>query len=359
MLTVGSSSISAEQIAIDVNGSPSAVALVVLRVTGGRPATVVLVDKKTINLLGYNHFRLSFATPKMRPLRAVVPVLCDESGAEHQIETDLTFELGNLLPTKGADLGRIVFHKSSRLSNPETLFFVLDQIYRSRENKVFERIESAKIIAYRALESVDLGALEMASIRIRKALTWVPLLPDEFGVAKTSRYQSRISLLYILYLISLFQKDFAGVDEALNKIARSVGSVKECPIAAYNLCLALLSMGLLSVKRGDADGAKKAWSKVIELFREAAQFMPARKPGTFVELTVSLNAAKQAAWSLEELRTKRIDPKTSLTPEKLANEFSRLRNREACRYMAACIHSAAPDQSFIVATSESIVVEMR
>lgn len=359
MLTVGSSSISAEHIVIDLNGSPSAVAPVALRVVGGPRANEMRLDDKTVEALGPDRCRLTFATPTVRPLRAVWPVLTDESGTEQKIETGRTFELGNLLPKKMADVKRMIFHKRSRISNPETLLFVLDQVYRSPENNAFERIEAAKIMAYRAIEGIDLGALEMASVRIQKALTWVPLLPDEFGIAKTSRYHCGISLLYILYLIKLFQDDADGVDQVLKRIAKSTGSVKECPIAAYNLCLSLLTMGFLAAQRGDETGASAAWSKVIELFREAAQVMPARKPGTFVELTVSLNAAKQAAWALEELRSKRVDPVTGLTPEKLANEFSRLRNKEACRLMASRLRSVAARRMPTDARSEAVVIDAR
>ncbi|WP_155931282.1 hypothetical protein [Methylosinus trichosporium] len=215
----------------------------------------------------------------------------------------------------------------------------MDQVYRSPENGKFERIEAAKILAYQALENIEVDAFSIAGARIDKALGWVPELPDEYGVAKTSRYQSRISLLYVRYLLDLFQDNAAAVDKDLRLIFESAGFVKECPIAAYNLTLALLSAGLIASGRGDVAGAQTAWSKVIELFRAAAASMPSIKPATFTELTVALDAAKQASWALEELRIRRSIEKNGLTPEKLAREFSRLRNGNACSFMAQRLRS--------------------
>lgn len=339
MLIVGPASISATHITIEVSGPATEVSSLELQIVGGKPERRLSIEAARIEPLENERLRLTFDTPEFRPLRAVKPVLKTPGGDFEDVPVPKNFDLDNLLPLSSNELSKIVFHRASRTSRPETLTFIMDQVYRSAKNGKFERIEAAKILAYQALENVEVGAFEMSLTRIDKALGWVAELPDEFGVAKTSRYQSRISLLYVRYLLHLFRDDAAAVDKDLRLIFESTGFVKECPIAAYNLTLALLSSGLIAAGRGDVAGAQTAWSKVIELFRAAAVSMPSIKPGTFTELTVSLDAAKQASWALEELRIRRPIEKNGLTPEKLAREFSRLRNGDACSFMAQRLRS--------------------
>jgi hypothetical protein len=338
MLTVGPASISAERITIEVHGPASEISGFELQVIGGKPECRLSIEAASSEQLEDERHLLIFDTPEIRPVRSVKPVL-KADGVSLDMPVPKSFDLDNLLPIKLNDLRRIVFHRATRTSKPETLTFIMDQVYRSTKNKKFERIEAAKILAYRTLENVDVDNFEMALARIDKALGWVAELPDEYGITKTSRYQSRISLLYVHYLICLFREDAAGVDRDLRLIFESSSFVSECPIAAYNLCLALLAAGLIAAGRGDVESAQTAWNKVIELFRVAAVSMPSVKPGTFAELAVPLGAAKQASWALEELRLRRPNEKYGLTPERLARDFSRLRNGVACSFMAQRLRS--------------------
>jgi hypothetical protein len=280
-------------------------------------------------------FAFTFAMPATRPFRSAIPVLLDEAAQALPIK-DVSSEyiLLNLLPISKNDLSKLIFHKSSRIQHLETLRFVLEQITESEENDVFERIEAVKILAYRVLELRELDNIDAALARTEQALSWVARLPDEYGIAKTSRYQSRISILYLRYLLFLFKGDGQAMLAELDAIAASTGFVAECPIAAYNLCLGLLAAGLIRARLGEVAAAKAHWEEVIRIFRTAAANMPARKPATFVELTVSFEAAKQAAWAIEELRSRRTRDGTSLTPEKLAKSFSRLRSEAACNLMS-------------------------
>jgi hypothetical protein len=334
VVAIKSGTITSGALLVDVVCGPPEARQLRLSVIVGAGEKQLLAPTETVRLKR-KRFVLHFPLPTGRPLRSVVPVLCDEAGQILPVEEiSEDYILSNLLPIHKNDLSKLIFHKSSRIDHLETLRFVLEQVADSEENNVFERIEAVKILAYRVLEFREIEAIDRILDRTIQALTWVPQLPDEYGIAKTSRYQSRISILYLRYLLFLFKGDGQAVMTELDAIANSAGFVAECPIAAYNLCLGLLAAGLIRARAGEAAAAKAHWEEVIRIFRVAASTMPARKPATFVELTVSFEAAKQAAWALEELRSGRPRDGTSLTPEKLAKSFSRLRSEAACAFMA-------------------------
>jgi hypothetical protein len=148
-----------------------------------------------------------------------------------------------------------------------------------------------------------------------------------------------MALLYVRYLIKLFQNDAEGVQKEFDNIASSTQSISECPIAAYTVCLAMLSAGLIYAESGNEKAARSSWQEVISAFRAAAATMPTRKPATFVELTIPFETAKQATWALEILRSGRADPANALTPEKIARTYSRLRTEESWKFMADRIRS--------------------
>lgn len=326
--------IEAGKLRLDVVARPDVVRSLRLKASVGAGEELLLTSV-AMERPKRSRFILNFDIPATRPLRSAVPVLLDEAGQSGPPpELPPEYLLANLLPLHKNDLSRLVFHKKSRIHHLETLRFVMTQISESDESNVFERIEAVKILGYRVLETRELDGIDAALARTADALTWVPRLPDEYGIAKTSRYQSRISLLYLRYLLQLFKGDGPAMMAELDALASSTGFVAECPIAAYNLALALLAAGLIRARLGEAAAAKAHWEEVIRIFRVASSTMPSRKPATFVELTVSFEAAKQAAWAIEELRSGRPRSGTSLTAEKLASTFSRLRSDAACAFMA-------------------------
>lgn len=340
MTSVDRSSLSPETVRLEVSGAGSEVKALHLKVTGGETGeTILLVPVSETARINRKREEAFFATPALRPILSIRPVLRRADGTLEEITTGPNYNLDNLLPTEKSDLSRLVFHKSSRVSDEPTLRFMLEQVFESGANNYFERIEAAKILAYRVLEGVHLPEIGIALGRLDRALDWVPHLPDEFGIAKTSRYQSRISLLYIRYLLHLFNDDGPAVRRELELIAQSTGSVAECPIAAYNLCLALLAAGLIQAETGLEAEAKASWLEVIRLFRVAAANMPSKNPSTFVELTVSFEAAKQAAWAIETQRSRRPTPSTLLDADRVASAFSRLRNPQAIAFMASRLRS--------------------
>lgn len=350
--------VSPDGVDIEVNHTEAVLPDIAVRVVSGvDPEIIELVlpvGAEPVVGAGAPATRLRFPLPLGRPIRAILPVV-REGGQEIPVQTTSTYRLGNLLPVTPKDLSNIVFHRSSRIKEPETLSFVMDQIYRSSWNGYFERIEAVKILAYQALETVDTDAMPECLERTRKALAWVPHLPHEFGIAKTSRYQSRISLLYLRYLLRLFMGDDRGALKELRILGSSIESVAECPIAAYNLVLALLVRGQLMAMAGDGRNAKVCWSEVIRVFRTAAANMPSRTPSTFVELTISLEAAKQASFALAELRSKRVDPISGLTTQKIAANFSRLRQPAAQAFYRECLDRVGADP----ATAQKIQARAR
>lgn len=335
VLAVKQGTITPAHILVEVAGSALELRQLRLRVIGGGGHEELFIPPTSMARVNRKRFMVTFETPSLRPLRSALPVMLGDDGQISPI-TDIipNYNLTNLLPIQKNDLSKLIFHKITRISDINTLCFVLQQIYESNENSVFERIESVKILGYRVLEQLNIEGIDVSLQRTERALEWIPDLPDEFGIAKTSRYQSRISILYLRYLLLLFKGDALAVRAELDALAKSTQSVAECPIAAYNLCLGLLAAGLICAEIGEGALAKAHWEEVIRIFRVAANNMPSRKPATFVELTVSFEAAKQAAWAIEELRSGRAHGSNSLTAERLAHSFSRLRAGAACNFMA-------------------------
>ena len=319
---------------LDVSG---AVEHIGLAVQTGPEADDILLLPVASEAIGEGEWRLSFAIPDANKVLGAQPVLLAPNGevARHLDTPTDTYLLSDLLPVKRTAVRRLIFHKKSRISHDGTLRFMLNQVLHSSENDYFERIEASKILAYRVLENVETDRLDEARANIETALTWVRFLPDTFGVEKTSRYQSRLSLIYLLYMIAVFAGDQKATRAHLATMFAESDEIPACPIAAYNVCLALLVSGFIEVSLGDVAHGKELFNHVIKVFRQAAVAMPSRNPGTFTELIVSFNASLQAAWALKEMRARSLQGDVTTTPALLATKFSRLRSDRATAFMAS------------------------
>ena len=276
---------------------------------------------------------------------SAVPII-EKDGSHIPVEIGSHYVLHVLLPKDKAALSKYMFHRRSRIADTETLVFMLRQILNSGRHSPLHKLEAVKILAYRALESlepeqltsvyelVDRGFEETAKYRYEVAVA-------QGVVFQESRYQATVSLRTVRWYTSMLLGKFDQAFEDAEWLMASLPQAYQCPTISYNCAITVLAYGQIFRMAGDTAKAVAAFDAVVGFFRAAAAEMPSQPPATFREVTVPFQAALAASEGVRHMSGKSTKGDPDVTPTRIAEDFSRFRTKGSRQAYAAAMEAAA------------------
>lgn len=249
------------------------------------------------------------------------------------------YALGDLFPKDQDEEVPEALSRAKTVRDAETLGFVVSQIVAHGHHSLYTKTEAIKKLAFMSMQT---GSVEDIERSIGLITEYLPAA-EQFRGKRGKKHPThlRVSFLFIRMLANLTsgRHEAALADmEALYDLRQKVRHV---PLIASNLSRAVLIYAWVLAASGERSRAAVVFDAVIQMFRDAAAFMPARRQRPFLELNTALRSASQAIACQIALRDESRPWDKSVSAMNMAAAYSRLEGREGQSRLALELAAAA------------------